>query len=252
VVIGAGFLGCEVAAAACAAGLETTLVDPLATPMQRHLGPVVGRELARVHEERGVRLRMGKGVSGIHGSTRAECVVLADGTELEADVVVVAVGCTPEVGWLAGSGVPVGDGVVCDSRMAVAPGVVAAGDVASWHNPTFGQRMRVEHRTTAAEQGAAAAATLLGGSDDYAAVPYFWSEQHMVRINAYGHFARATELEVIAGSVADGRFAAVLHAGDDGPVAGLTWNLPKQGLAVRQRVLETCAARTGGVAAPVG
>lgn len=243
VVIGAGFLGCEVAAAASTAGLGTTLVDPLSTPMERHLGPVVGAELARVHEERGVRLVLGEGVAAVDGTDRAECVVLADGTELEADLVVVAVGSTPEVGWLAGSGLVLGDGVVCDERLAAAPGVVAAGDVASWVNPVFASRMRVEHRTAAQEQGAAAAATLLGGAEPYAAVPYFWSEQHDVRINAYGHFARATDLEVVSGSLAERRFAAVLHGPDGAPVAGLTWNLPKEGLAVRQRVLDACEAR---------
>jgi NADPH-dependent 2,4-dienoyl-CoA reductase/sulfur reductase-like enzyme len=252
VVVGAGFLGCEVAAAARVADLDTTLVDPLGSPMERHLGPVVGRELARVHEEHGVRLALGEGVAAVEGSVRAEYVVLADGTRLEADLVVVAVGCAPDLGWLAGSGVPVDDGVACDSRMAVVPGVVAAGDVASWHHPTFGYRMRVEHRTAAAEQGAVAAGTLLGATEEYAALPYFWSEQHSVRINAYGAFARATELEVVAGAVADRRFAAVLHAGDDGPVAGLTWNLPKEGQQVRQRVIDACAARSAAVPASVG
>ncbi|GAB3079711.1 FAD-dependent oxidoreductase [Intrasporangium mesophilum] len=249
VVIGAGFLGCEVAAAACAAGLSTTLVDPLSTPMERHLGPVVGSELARVHHDRGVRLLLGRGVVAVGGEARAECVVLADGTSVEADLVVAAIGGEPDVDWLAGSGMALDDGLVCDERLTAAPGVVAAGDVASWFNPTFGHRMRVEHRSSAQEQGVAAAATLLGGTEAYAALPYFWSEQHDVRINAYGHFALATDLEVVAGSVADRRFAAVLHAGDDGVVAGLTWNLPSGGLGVRQRILDACEVRRG-VATP--
>lgn len=242
-VIGAGFLGCEVAAAARAADVEVDLVDTLGAPMARHLGPLVSGRLALLHQQHGVSLRMGVGVSAIEGRDRAERVLLDDGSVVETDLVVVAVGSQPDVGWLAGSGLPVDDGVVCDSALRVAPGVVAAGDVASWFNPEFGTRMRVEHRTNAGEQGAAAAASLLGGAEPYSAVPYFWSHQWDVRINAYGHFAAAESLEVVAGSVEEGRFAAVLDAGDGGPVAGLTWNMPQQGAAVRASVLEGCAAR---------
>src|SRR4029453_17554419 len=106
------------------------------TPMERHLGPVVGRLLAAVHEEHGTRLVLGRDVAAVDGRDRAERVVLADGTELEADPVVVAVGFRPAGAALEGSGVPVDDGVMCDPRLRVVPGagpaVVAAGDVASW------------------------------------------------------------------------------------------------------------------------
>jgi 3-phenylpropionate/trans-cinnamate dioxygenase ferredoxin reductase subunit len=242
VVVGAGFLGCEVAAAARTAGLAVTLVDSLSAPMERHLGGILGRELGAVHAERGVRLAMDVGVVAIEGGRRAERVVLGDGTELDTDLVVVAIGCQPDVAWLEGSGLPIGDGVLCDSTLRVVPGVVAAGDVASWLNPAFGRRMRVEHRTNAAEQGAAAALTLLGGTDDFAPLPYFWSDQFDVRLHVHGDVGGGGRMEVVAGSMAERRFAALFHSAD-GPVASLTWNLPKQGPALRQRVLDACTAR---------
>ena len=242
VVVGAGFLGCEVAAAACTGGLAVTLVDSLSAPMERHLGGILGRELGGVHAERGVRLAMDVRVVAIEGDGRAERVVLGDGTQLDTDLVVVAIGCEPDVAWLEDSGLPIGDGVLCDSTLQVVPGVVAAGDVASWPNPAFGRRMRVEHRTNAAEQGAAAAMTLLGGSDDFAPLPYFWSDQFDVRLHVHGDIGGGDRLEVVAGSMAERRFAALFHSAD-GPVAGLTWNLLKHGPVVRQRVLDACTAR---------
>jgi 3-phenylpropionate/trans-cinnamate dioxygenase ferredoxin reductase subunit len=245
VVIGGGFLGSEVAATARTVGLEVTLVDSLSGPMVRHLGRWVGGLLAKVHESHGVELAMEVCVQAIRGRRQAESVLLTDGRVLPTDLVVVAIGCEPDVAWLQGSGIAIDDGIVCDSRLRAAMDVVAAGDAASWFNPAFARTMRVEHRLNAAEQGAAAAANLLGGTTPYSALPYFWSDQFEVRLQAYGDFSRATHVEVIAGDVSEQRFAAIYHAAADGPVAGITWNLPKQGANVRRYVLDGCAARLG-------
>lgn len=248
VVVGAGVLGCEVAASARGLGLPVTLVDGLVTPMLRQLGPALGAHLGARHEAHGVRLRLGVGVEALEGGVRAEAVRLADGSAVEGDLFVVAIGAEPDLGWLEGSGLPLGDGVLCDDRLRVAPGVVAAGDLASWPHPLFGRRMRVEHRFNASEQATAAATNLLGGDVVHDAVPYFWSEQLGVRVQVFGDPSRAERAELVAGDLASDRFAAVLRDADDAVTACVSWNLPKAGPDLRLRVLEACAAR-GAVAA---
>jgi NAD(P)H-nitrite reductase large subunit len=247
VVVGAGVLGCEIASSLRSLGLGVTVVDVAPTPMLRQLGPTLGAALADRHEGHGVRLHLGVGVRSVEGRGRAERVVLTDGTELEADVVVVAVGGTPDVDWLRDSGLPLDDGIRCDSRLVAAPGVVAAGDVASWANPLFG-RMRIEHRSNAGEQGAVAAANLLGADQEYAPVPYFWSEQLGLRIQAHGDPSRTARTEVVSGDPASGRYAAELYDEDGALVAGIASNLPKEGPALRARVLQARTAARGAAA----
>ncbi|MCY3786471.1 MAG: NAD(P)/FAD-dependent oxidoreductase, partial [bacterium] len=134
VVVGAGFIGAEVAATARGRGLEVTMVEMAETPLERVLGAEMGRVCADVHADHGVDLRTGVGVASISGAGRVEQVVLSDGTRLDADVVVVGVGVVPNTEWLEGSGLRIDDGVVCDETCLAAPGVVAAGDVARWPN----------------------------------------------------------------------------------------------------------------------
>lgn len=157
VVVGAGFLGAEAAAVAWRLGVEVTLLEPAAVPMAHAVGAEVGRMLARVHVERGIDLRCGVTVTEV----TEDGVRLADGEEIEADEVLVAIGSLPNTEWLEGSGLTVGDGLVCDQYCEAAKDVYAAGDVAHWYNPLFGTSMRIEHRTNAAEQGMAAARNLL-------------------------------------------------------------------------------------------
>jgi 3-phenylpropionate/trans-cinnamate dioxygenase ferredoxin reductase subunit len=242
VVVGAGFLGAEVAAVARTMGLEVTLVDPLPVPMRRQLGDRIGELVGQMHRDHGVALRLGVGVARFAESAgRVVAVELEDDTRLDADVVVVAVGSSPTTGWLSDSGLPVGDGVECDAGCQAAPGIYAAGDVASWHNPHFGLRMRVEHRLNATEQGMAVAANLLGEQRPFAPVPYFWSDQYDARIQAHGIFPEHADVTVVHGSPDDRRFVAAY--GHEGKVVGvLGWNSHRELRKLRRLVVDHAPA----------
>ena len=211
VVIGAGFLGTEVAVAARRLGVEVTLLEAGPVPLAPAIGRQVGEFVARLHTGHGVRLRTGVAVAGIHSERgRVRGVELADGTVIAADDVLVAVGSLPNTEWLDDCGLAVQDGLVCDEFSAAAPGVYAVGDVARWHNPLFGTEMRVEHRTNAAEQGRAVAYNLLhpDAPKPFAPVPYFWSDQYGMRLQAHGYLRDHDEATVVAGDMTRGRFLA--------------------------------------------
>jgi NADPH-dependent 2,4-dienoyl-CoA reductase/sulfur reductase-like enzyme len=212
VVVGAGFIGSEVAATCRVRGLDVTLLEALPVPLERALGPEMGAACAELHHDHGVDLRTGVAVAGFDGHDRVERVRLTDGSAVDADVVVVGVGVAPNVDWLTGSGLELADGVVCDARCRTsAPGVVAAGDVARWHNQLFEVDMRVEHWTNATEQGTAAARALLAGegAEAFAPVPYFWSDQYDAKIQFVGIAGPDDEVRVVDGSVAERRFVAL-------------------------------------------
>ncbi|GHH39790.1 NAD(P)/FAD-dependent oxidoreductase [Lentzea cavernae] len=235
VVVGAGFLGSEAAAAARRMGLDVTLVDPLPLPLVRQFGDRVATAIAELHEEQGVRLRMGTGVVALHGEGAVSGVELTDGSVLRADIVLVAIGAVPATDWLAGSGVPVDDGVVCDATCKAVDHVYAAGDVARWFNPRFGGLMRVEHRMNATEQGMAVARALLGAPTQFAPTPYFWTDQFDAKIQAHGVFPAEAEMVVAHGSLADRKFVA--HYLVDGRVVGvLGWNMARQLLQDRHLI----------------
>jgi NADPH-dependent 2,4-dienoyl-CoA reductase/sulfur reductase-like enzyme len=238
VVVGAGVLGTEVAAAARTMGLEVTLVGPQPVPMHRPFGDRIGALVAELHRDHGTRLRCDTPVHRLVGADgHVTGVELADGTRLPADLVLLAVGSTPATGWLTGSGLRLDDGVVCDQRCEAAPGIYAAGDVASWHNPHFGIRMRVEHRMNATEQAMAAAANLLGAPQAFAPVPYFWTDQYDTKIQAYGIVPPDAELQILDGDSAQGRFTAAY--GHHGTVVGvLGWNSPREVRTLRRLVAE--------------
>ncbi|GGN20723.1 NAD(P)/FAD-dependent oxidoreductase [Streptomyces fuscichromogenes] len=212
VVVGAGFLGAEAAAVAWRLGAQVTLLEPAPVPLAHAVGEEVGRVLARAHLERGVDLRTGVTVTEV----TEDGVRLADGAEIEADEVLVAIGSLPNTEWLADSGLTVGDGVVCDEYCEAARGVYAAGDVARWYNPLFGVSMRIEHRTNAAEQGMAAARNLLdpGARKSFAPVPYFWSDQYEMKIQAYGYLRGHEEARVVEGELEQGRFVVGYRRGE--------------------------------------
>ena len=190
VIVGAGFIGCEVAASLRKLGVDVVLVEPQAAPLAGVLGEQIGHLVARLHRAEGVDVRTGVGVAEVRGSGRVESVLLTDGSVLDADLVVVGIGSRPATDWLVGSGVDLdpGDrGVLCDDvGRTSAPHVWALGDVASWRDPD-GRQVRVEHWSNVADQARALVAAMLGQQVPPAVMlPYFWSDQYDVKIQCLG------------------------------------------------------------------
>ncbi|MBG6237239.1 NADPH-dependent 2,4-dienoyl-CoA reductase/sulfur reductase-like enzyme [Mycetocola sp. CAN_C7] len=218
VVVGGGFLGTEVAATAVRLGVDVTIVAGTATLLERSLGVLVGEQVAHLHRANGVKLHIGPAsvvtsVDEIGG--RVSGVTLLDGSVLHADVVFLAIGAAPRLGWLGSSGLSIGDGIECGPDLSAAPGVYAAGDVARWENPLFGRSMRVEHRTNATEQGMHVAKRLLDGEQTaFASVPYFWTDQYDLKLQVHGWLRGFDEVRVIEGSFEERRMIAVFRRGD--------------------------------------
>jgi NADPH-dependent 2,4-dienoyl-CoA reductase/sulfur reductase-like enzyme len=242
-VIGAGFIGLEVAASARQVGVEVTVVEAVPVPLEQAVGARIGAALADLHRRHGVDVRLGVGVDGLVGAARAEGVRLADGTVVEADVVVVGVGVAPSTGWLEGSGVELSDGVVCDECLHVLvngrphPGVVAAGDLARWNHPGYGRSVRIEHWTNANEQGEAAARALLEGdaAPPYAPTPYFWSVQYGLMIQFVGDTRPGDVVAVIEGDPDEDRFVAA-YGREGRLVAALGMRRPARVMALRVQI----------------
>jgi NADPH-dependent 2,4-dienoyl-CoA reductase/sulfur reductase-like enzyme len=216
VVVGAGFIGSEIASSARQRGSTVTVVEAMPTPLARPVGEQMGSVLASLHERHGTSLRCGVGVRALEGDDHVEAVRLADGSRIEADLVVVGVGVTPNTDWLADSGLELGNGIECDKTLQTsAPGVYAAGDLASWPNPLFDTRMRLEHWTIAAEQGGVAARHAIDPANAaaYATVPYFWSDWYGRRIQFVGLAAGADEVQVVAGDVDGDAFLTLYRRG---------------------------------------
>ncbi len=218
VVVGAGFVGAEVAASARAVGMEVTLVEAATTPMTRVVHPRIGEVLTDLHRENGVDVRLGVGVSGFEGAGRVERVRLADGSAIEASLVVAGLGVHLNTEWLRGGGVELFDdgSVVCDEYSATSvPNVYAVGDLANWPHPRYGGRIRLEHWSNASEQGEAAARNLLAGAGrtPFTPVPYFWSDQYKKKVQLLGQGAPADQVTFVHGSPEDRKFVAFLGRG---------------------------------------
>ncbi|HEX8092866.1 NAD(P)/FAD-dependent oxidoreductase [Jatrophihabitans sp.] len=250
VVVGAGFIGAEVASTAHALGLDVTVVEALATPMSAVLGDELGAVVAGLHAAHGVRLLCGVGVARLVGHQQVEGVELADGRVVPADVVLVGVGVRPNVEWLAGSGLPIADGVQCDAYgMTGIPTVVAVGDCASWYEPALGAHHRLEHWTGARERAVIAAGSLLSGGRRRAPghsgrPPYFWSDQYGMTLQLTGRTAGADSVTVEEGAVADHDFLAVYRRAGE-PVAVLALGQARAFMRWRKQLA------AGAVAQPV-
>lgn len=241
-IVGAGFIGAEVAATCRGRGLAVTMVEPLPTPLFRGIGAELGALVGARHRDHGVDLRCGVGVTALEGGAQVEALRLADGARVPADLVVIGVGAVPETTWLEGSGLRLEDGVVCDAACRAAPGVVAAGDVARWHNPVFGVSMRVEHWTNAVEQATHAAASLLAGdaAEPYAHVPYVWTDQYELRLQIAGHPQPGDATRIVDGTPEEGRFVT-LFGRKDRLVAAVGFQRPRQVNAWRRKIAEGAA-----------
>ena len=244
-VIGAGFIGLEVAATAARGGCDVTVLEGAPAPLMRGLGAQMGEVVTRVHARHGVDVRCGLQVAGIEGAGgRATGVRLGDGELVPAEVVVVGIGVAPATQWLDDSGLELRDGVVCTEALRAAPGIYAAGDCARWVNGLFGEtgeEMRVEHWTNAAEQGAAAALNLLAelagtAPTAYAPVPFFWSDQFDSRIQFLGRAHGDDDVQMVAGDP-DGSFVALYgYAGRLRGVLGV--NMPRVVMPYRKLLAE--------------
>ncbi|MCE0762485.1 FAD-dependent oxidoreductase [Pseudonocardia kujensis] len=219
VIVGAGFIGCEVAATLRKRGVEhVTLIDVAPHPMPV-LGPDFGRRATEMHTENGVRLHLSTKVERFEGESRVEAVHLNDGTRLGADLVLIALGSAPNTEWLAGSVVLEDGNVLCDERcFAVGrTDIVAAGDVAMWPHPRVGSAIRVEHWTNASDMARRAARNLLdpANAEVYAPVPTFWSDQYGAKIKAVGLWGRVQQISVIEDNAEAGQLVVEGHSGDD-------------------------------------
>ena len=214
VVVGAGWIGAEVAASARQRGLDVTVLDPLGVPLERVLGPEVGGVYHDIHADHGVRMLMGTGVEAFEGDGRVERVRTSDGRVLDCDFVVVGVGVEPRTRLADEAGLKVRDGVTVDAHLRTsAEGVFAAGDVASAHHPLYGEHIRVEHWANALNQGPAAARSMLGHDAPYERLPYFFSDQYDVGME-YSGYARSWDRVVFRGDPAAREFVAFWMAGD--------------------------------------
>jgi 3-phenylpropionate/trans-cinnamate dioxygenase ferredoxin reductase subunit len=224
VVVGAGWIGAEVAASARQRGLEVTVLDPLAVPLERVLGAELGAVYRDIHTDHGTEMLMENGVEAFEGDKAVERVRTSSGRELDCDFVVVGVGVEPRTRLATQAGLAVDDGVTVDEYLQTSvPGVFAAGDVANAHHPFYGERIRVEHWANALNQGPAAARNMLGRSAAYERVPYFFSDQYDVGME-YTGFARTWDRLVFRGDPAAREFVAFWMV-EDRVVAGMNVNV---------------------------
>jgi NADPH-dependent 2,4-dienoyl-CoA reductase/sulfur reductase-like enzyme len=227
-VIGAGFIGLEVAASCRKLGLSVTIVEARRTPLAPLLGEAVGAALLRMHEGHGVEWRTGVTVARLQGAAHLERIVLSDGRVLDAELAIVGIGVSPCTQWLVGSGLRLDDGVVCDARCATnLPSVFAAGDVARFHNTLWDESMRIEHWSNAGEHAQLVAAAIMGDeTQTSSSVPYFWSDQYDVKLQFAGRARESDTTRVVHGSLSDKSY--VLAYGRQGRLSGvLASNAPK-------------------------
>ncbi len=229
-VIGAGFIGCEVASSCTSLGLDVDLIDIAPHPLTP-LGARMGSHVAGWHAEAGVRMHLATTVTEIAVTDDGATVSTSgpDGAvDLAVDVVVIGVGVRPATAWLEGSGLVISDGVVCDAASLAEGGgglVAAVGDVARWDHPRYGST-RIEHWTNAGEQAGHVAGALLGNSEPFAPVPYFWSDQHGHKLQYVGHASPDDDVEVLGAETSDGLVAA--YHRDGSITAALCIDAPRE------------------------
>ncbi len=237
-IVGGGFIGLEVAASCRARGLSVTVVEALQVPLAPIVGTPLGQMVAAIHRDQGVDLRTGVTVTEVLGDSRVAGIALSDGSRIVADVVVVGIGVIPNTEWLAGSGLAIANGILCNGFGEAAPDVYAAGDVARVENAWHEDVPRIEHWTNAVEQAVHAAENALAGSGAakrFSSVPYFWSDQFDRRIQFVGRARPDDEMVIVEGSIADRQLTALFHRGDR-VVACFAVNQPRAVIKYRKLI----------------
>jgi 3-phenylpropionate/trans-cinnamate dioxygenase ferredoxin reductase component len=219
VVVGAGFIGGEVASACVSLGIPVSVVEAMPVPLAPVIGEELGAIVTEIHRRRGVDVRTGVGVRRLEGDAegRVSKVHLDDGGAIVAEVVVVGIGVEPRTGWLADSGLDLGGGLVCDETGLAAPGIVGAGDVVARPSRRYGGVRRVEHWDNAVRQGQHAARRLLAGPEaavEFDPVPWFWSDQHGLKLQLIGSARGAEEVRIVKGGLDDEFLLALYRRGD--------------------------------------
>lgn len=236
VVIGAGFIGAEVAASARALGLDVSVLEIASVPLERAVGGEVGQVYADLHRDHGVDLRLEEGIERIEGSARAERVVTTKGARIDCDVVVVGIGIQPNVEIAADTGIEATtNGITVNEYCETSvPGIFAAGDVARFYHPLLNEQVRLEHWANAQNQGQAAARNMLGRGERYTEVPWFWSDQYDVNMQYVG-YASTWDATVVRGSMAERKFT-VFYLKDGVLRAALAFNRFRDIRATRELI----------------
>ena len=215
VVVGAGFIGAEVAAASRKHGLDTTVVEALPQPLSSSVGEEVGAACAKLHENNGVKIYCNSPVKALEGEQNVEGVRLLSGEIIPADIVVVGIGVVPETSWLEGADLNIENGLLCDETCLAAENIFAVGDVARWYNPLFGETMRVEHWTNASEQARHVARSIASGeTSPFAPLPYVWSDQYETSIQYVGYASSYDEVKIVHGDLDSLKFIALYRKND--------------------------------------
>jgi 3-phenylpropionate/trans-cinnamate dioxygenase ferredoxin reductase component len=249
VVVGAGWIGAEVAASARQRGLEVTVIEPASVPLERVMGAEVGAIYRDIHTDHGVEMLMGTGVEAFAGDAAVERVRTSDGRVIDCDFVVVGVGVQPRTQLAAQAGLNVDNGIVVDEHLETSvPGVFAAGDVANARHRFYGERIRVEHWANALHQGPAAARNMLGQAAPFDRLPYFFSDQYDVGME-YSGFAREWDRVVFRGDPASREFVA-FWISDERVVAGMNVNVWDVNDPIRRLIRERVTVDDGRLADP--
>jgi 3-phenylpropionate/trans-cinnamate dioxygenase ferredoxin reductase subunit len=236
VVVGAGFIGCEVAATAAGLGKAVTVFEPDTVPFRRSLGPLVGGALIDIHRAHGVEVRLGTGVRKVAETTHDTLLVTStEGDRVECDVIVVGVGAQPNTELAVAAGIKVDNGILTDALGRTShPTIYAAGDVARQYHPHYGEHLRMEHHDTATRQGAHVARNMLGAEEEFAEPFWFWSDQYEHSVQSAGRLPDPFE-PVVRGRVEERRFSA--FAWQEGRVTGVvSLDRPRDVLDVRRLV----------------